>query len=228
MKVTVTMPKKFRRSAEDAVQRALSALAALARDRLTTLAQEKLKSSAQAYMRGLSQPVVKDRTAVITLGGAFPNMMEKGSSPYDLKKMLRGRKFVDVPFRHGPPGSKSVQSMPKNDYNVMRMVAASARAAGRARGPRDMPTKPMTVTREGFGKYRHKESKYGSMLVMTHKYKGATQRQYLTIRRISQKSNPASWIHPGFKPLGIFPLVANEVKKLAPKVIAEYVRNMVR
>lgn len=221
MKVTVTIPSGFQRATEASVKRALSALGMLARDRMTALAQEKLKSTAQQYIQSISTPNVSGNTATLTLNGLLANMMEKGAPPYDLKKMLRGRPYVDVAFKHGAPGSGRAP-MPKAEFSIMGALAKAAKGA-MVRGPRNMPTPPMRK-QTALGSYQQKESKYGSMLRLTHTYKGATQATYLTIRRISKKSDPASWIHPGFKAIGIFPLVAKEVRKLAPRVIADYVR----
>jgi hypothetical protein len=210
VKVTVTVPPRLRQAAKESVQRALGALASVARDRLTYLAQERLKGSAQNYIKAISQPVLTERTAVITLNGGLVNMMEKGTPSFDIKKMLKGRKFVDVPFRHGVPGSSN--AMPKADFNVMRQMAASAGAqATRVRGPKVMPTQPKTGEKVG---------RTSSMLRV-----GAVgHHQFFTFRRISKNSDPSSWIHPGFKALNIFPTVAREVQKIAPKVIADYLK----
>lgn len=224
MRVKVTIPKGFEARTQAAVKRALNALASVARDRMTSLAQQKLKSSAQSYTNGISTPVVQGQSVVIVLAGKLANMMEHGTSAFDLKKMLKGRKYVDIPFTHGRPGSP----LPKAESNIMRAAVQAAKGAMSVRGPKNMPTKPETKSHLGFGRYTQKESKYGSMLSLSHSYKGSSQRKSVTFRRMSENSDPASWIHPGFKALGIFPLVSKEIRKLAPRVLADYIKQGMR
>lgn len=210
MKVTVTVPPKLRKAAKESIQRAVGALGAMARDRLTDLAQKRLQSFSQSYINGISTPVVTENTATITLNGQLNNMMEKGTGPFDIKKMLRGRSFVNVPFQHGTPGT-SRNPMPKGDYSVMQKLVQSAQNQALVRGPKVMPT----TARPG--------EKVGRTASMVRT--GATgHHQYLTFRRISRKSLPTSWIHPGFKALNIFTTVRDELEKVAPKVVADYLK----
>ena len=223
MKVTVKLPRSLEKKLRGAGERAVSALVAYARDRMTHLAQQHLRRTAQTYTNGIGTPVVNGGRAVIALNGALPTMLERSSGPYDLKKMLKGRRYVDIPFRHGTPDSTSLPAMPKPVYNTMRAMAQGAK--GRVRGPSPMPGGALPQTKKTeFGTYRHRVGKHASMLRVPPKYGAATQAQYVTFRRMSQNSAASSWIHPGFKPVGIFPTVAKEVRKLAQKLIADYVR----
>lgn len=220
IRVKISVPKGLRVKVKQSMARALNALAMVAHDRVTTLAQERLTSSAQDFIHAVSTPVVSDRSFTIKLNTRLAAMQEQGRKPFDLKVMLKGRKFVDVPFRHGVPGSTALRPMSKPDYAVMR-AAARAQGGSVVRGPKRMPS-GVGSARTG---YQHTAAKTGSMLRLTKTYRGSsTSTSYMTFRRMSARSNPASWIHPGFKPLGIFTTVSKEMKKLAPKVIADYVR----
>lgn len=224
MKVKVKMPKGFSSLAAASVKRAAAALAELAKDRITETAQGKLRSTAGQYLKGLTV-TASDTAFTIQLKGGLPTMLEAGAPPFDLKKMLRGRKFVDVPFRHAPKGN-GPNVMPKSDFNLMRSVAMKARAAGSktVRGPAKMNSEPELKSNKRFGSYQQKGGKTGSMMkVGVGKSAG-----YMTFRRMSEKSPASSWIHPGYKALNIFPKVAKELTKLAPKVIAEYIKNGIR
>jgi hypothetical protein len=220
IRVKVSVPKRLQAKVKHSMKRALNALAMVAYDRVTALAQERLTTSAKDFIHAVSTPVVNDRSFVIKLNTRLAAMQEQGRKPFDMKVMLKGRKFVDVPFRHGVPGSTALRPMSKPDYAVMR-AAARAQGGSVVRGPKRMPS--------GIGSshtgYAHSAARTSSMLRLSKTYRGgSSSTSYLTFRRMSAKSNPASWIHPGFRPLGIFTTVSKEMKKLAPKVIADYVR----
>ena len=143
--------------------------------------------------------------------------MEKGAPRFDLKeKLLKGRLFVNVPFRHGAPGSVNFKPMPVTEHSLMRdAIKAASSATRRVRGPASMPTGP----RAG-----HKRGIYDDMLAQKHRYEKSTGITYTTWRRLSATSDASSWFHPGFKPLRLFPGVADEVRKLAPKLLREYLK----
>ena len=203
IRVKISVPKALQRRVKASMTRALNALAMVAHDRVTTLAQERLTSSAQGFIHAVSTPVVTDRSFTIKLNTRLAAMQEQGRKPFDMKVMLKGRKFVDVPFRHGVPGSTALRPMSKPDYAVMR-AAARAQGGSVVRGPKRMPS--------GVGSshtgYSHAAARTGSMLRLSKTYRGSSSStSYMTFRRMSARSNPASWIHPCFKPLGIFTTV---------------------
>lgn len=214
MKVKVTLPSGLRSASMEAIKEATEALMGFAQQRATQLAQQRLRgSSSSAYARGLTTPASlhfpRHGVGVLELVGAFPQALERGTGPFDIKRMLRGRKYVDVPLRHGTPGTTVLRPMPKQVYDAMAANIAMARGAAKVRGPRTFPSMPANIT-----------AKFGSM---TRINSGAGS-QYLTFRRISQKSPSSSWIHPGFKPVSIFPVVARDVRKLAPRLVRDFLK----
>jgi hypothetical protein len=138
IKVNVRVPglsKLVKSQLDVVVPQALNALASFARDRLTSEAQKHLKGSAQReYIKGLTSPdsvEIKEGSAVVRLVGDFPSAIEQGSSSFSIKEaMLKsgkakvskdGKKYIDVPFRHGTEGdSKSLQGMPAGVASSMR------------------------------------------------------------------------------------------------------------
>ena len=46
--------------------------------------------------------------------------------------------------------------------------------------------------------YQHKTNKYNGMVRIVKSYQKATQSQYMTFRRVSDRSDPLSWWHPGY------------------------------
>lgn len=223
MKITVKVPKKLVSISPETRKRVLGALGAFARDALTRQAQSKLRSTAQTYIRGLTAPgslEVSEKSATITLVGKMANALEAGSGPFDLKKSLKGKPYRDIPFRHGTPNATIRSSMPQADFNVMQAVVARAKKAAmagglskkgaeamRVRGPVNMPTPAQP---------KHKVGLYSSAMHVP----GTGN---MTFRRMSAKSK--GWIHPGFRAASLFPKVVAEVKKLAPRLLADYLRN---
>lgn len=241
IKVKVVIPENVGAPSNATLERALHAIVAYAKDRITTEAQNRLSPRvAQEYIRAINEPgAVKMRARGFTLGlnGKLPNALEQGTPSFSIKDaMLKGptakaQGYVDVPFRHGAPGSSSRVGgpTPKNDWDVMRQVVRSAQSAARAagmnkhqvqalqiRGPRKMPTPPQP---------QHKVSLYADMLRVPKTYAKGTGAQYLTFRRISEKSAPGSWIHPGLKGVAIFPRVMKDIQRIAAEVIADYTKH---
>lgn len=235
MRVKVRVPRGLSLLPPETVRAAARALGIFARDRLTQGAQTRLNTTATTYIRGLNEAdslVVNDSSATLTLQGKLPNALERGSGPFDMKKMLRGKKYVNVPIQHGTPGSTNRKPMPSADHSVMQSVVKQAKAAMgnkpfSARGPKNMPS-PAREKVTSFGTYKQKGSPTGSMVYQKHAYGKGSQGTYTTFRRLSRASDPASWIHPGFKALNLFPTVANEVKSLGPKLVRDYLRQGIR
>jgi hypothetical protein len=244
--VKVIVPKGINpigASEKAAVQNALSALGVYAIDQLTMRAQSRLSPmSGDAYIHGLRAPeslVVSDGKATITLVGTFPNSLEGGAPGWDIKKAMlaattkvtkHGKKIVNVPFEHGTPGTTGKQSMPKAEHSLMQSAIKKAKQSGMttARGPSTMPTRPVSKKvkipgESGTRTYEPKRGPYDSMIHTAKKTGGGgVSGRYFTIRRISENSDPASWIHPGLQPLNFFPEVAKLVEQIAPKMIKNY------
>lgn len=51
--------------------------------------------------------------------------------------------------------------------------------------------------------------------------KGTPRKSAVTIRRISDKSDPESWIHPGFKGLQLFKKLESKIKKVAVEEVVK-------
>jgi len=186
-------------------------------------------------------------TLVTPPSGLDPNALELGSGPWDMKeKLLKGAKFKDIGFRHGSPNSSEGQakggggyhfkqiSTPKDEFQKLiksardAAVLPSGKPSSRAKPP-EGPSKILpnfgpnratkNVPAEFGGSYTHKVGIYKDMMKMEHTYESATQASYKTVRRISKKSDPSSWIHPGWKALKLFDMVAPEVKEYGNKKI---------
>jgi len=137
------------------------------------------------------------------------------------KKGKNGARYNTVPFRHGTPGTtgKRVGSpMPfthttkKGNQTsfiyteAQRLVPSMENAAGKTVwggktgdfGGYGVRTQP-PVKKGRPGAYTWKSSPFAGMVKVGKTYNKKTQYQYITFRRVSDNSDPASWWHPGIK-----------------------------
>lgn len=155
-------------------------LAHLARTEVVRLAKQRLHTSQAKYVKGI-QPVEfrvmsGHATGVIYLTGAFPNMVEDGVDPYDLRKTLlkpggkvrrsaKGHMYRAIPFRHAGPTSSGRQTAAVGQAYTSegqretsrafrgRMTQAEARTMGRAVWRRAQKLAPTTGTPGGRVQY---------------------------------------------------------------------------
>jgi len=100
---------------EAAIRERVHTLAEMARGEWVRQAQQNLGSSAVEYINGIQPVAMKGNWATVALVGAFPNDIEKGKAPFDMKPGLlagpnakkgkSGSRYNTVPFRHGTPGT---------------------------------------------------------------------------------------------------------------------------
>ena len=122
-----------------AIQSSIQTSLAIIRDRWSTDIQRKLMSSRPLYLQGLGfdsivYPLGSDGFAgAVQLKGKFPNMLETGFGPFDIKVGLgkssrvkqkkNGGWYITVPFRHSTPGSFMYGApMPKNVYAAAKKL----------------------------------------------------------------------------------------------------------
>jgi hypothetical protein len=90
-------------------------LADLARAEIIRLAKEKLHTSERDYVANVQPVQVQGKTVQIILTGVFPNMVEQGWAPHDLRDTVlrsakahtskEGYKYMSIPFRVNMPGA---------------------------------------------------------------------------------------------------------------------------
>lgn len=191
-------------------------------------ASEKLKSSYLDYIWGLQQDstiTVKDMVGTLTLKGKFPNMIEKGFSSYDIKpfelassKVKYTKKtnepYIDIPLRWlNPEANRTAvpgQIMPEDIYTIAKALKPFERLVNTE------DKYPPKISHTG---YRHKTGLYEGIQKRPFDYEQRTQNQYISFRRISTKSHPLSWIHPGYKGANISQEVSSYIEKIAQTMI---------
>lgn len=197
-----------------AIQSSIQTSLAIIRDRWQTDIQRKLMSSRPLYLQGLGfdsivYPLGSDGFAgAVQLKGKFPNMLETGFGPFDIKVGLgkssrvkqkkNGGWYITVPFRHSTPGSFMYGApMPKNVYAAAKKLQNSGRLSYPGAGDKSWTG------------YQRKNKTYDGLTRIVKSYQKAKQSQYMTFRRVSDRSDPMSWWHPGYQ--GV-----KEAEKLMP------------
>jgi hypothetical protein len=201
-------PANFESMANEIVERTAEA----AREEWVRLAGENLKGTYQSYVGGIDP---KDNSptglseierpdtlkATITLRGTLPNMLEQGHDAFDIKpgilngphvKMGKdGSKFQDIPFIYGGPSQSLIgtKTLPKEVFKEANKMQYGERYSDKSRRKNWNMGRP--------GGYEHKTGIFDDLRKGA---KGSVD-AFRTFRRISENSDPASWIHPGLKAL---------------------------
>ena len=128
--------------------------------------------------------------------------------------------FLTIPFRWATPGALGesevfTSRLPEQVYDIARSKSSSAtqlnERAGRSEqiGRTELPqefqkiqSRPAFTSlnqKQTFQAYQHKSSIYEGIQRSQQTYENATQGQYISFRRVSDKSDPMSWIHTGIR-----------------------------
>lgn len=142
--------------------------------------------------------------------------MDEGSGAFDMKPGFlaspkakldkNGNKMMTIPMRWGTPESTSGSSMFANKMVPEIYKIAKSKAVGQAVKISELPaqyqavkSRAKTVNNETstvFEEYQHKTPINAGITKFKDEVTG--QNKYVSFRRVSEKSDPNSWIHPGF------------------------------
>ena len=163
----------------------------------------------RSIVNGLSYPALGDKlTGEVASLSPHGRIVEEGVKPFDMKQThlsgskvkvsKDGSKYITVPFRHQTPGSGVLaNAMPKQTYEQAKRLAVSRRNnilkkwwSGRSYAWGDRMPREMGGQKE---KPHWTTGRFTGMIKMT----GKPHTSYLTFRRLSEKSKPEAWQHPG-------------------------------
>lgn len=212
------------------------------------LASRKLNSTREDYINGLRQAESfaqryegEGTTIEITLVGSFPNQIEFGMAPFDMKTVRpgwlgggkakiskNGKRYVIIPFRHktSPNQSGPQLSMTEDVGTVVKKVAKEYgldRMRRTATGQvvegvvARVPNKATGVHPYLLGMARVQKGTNG-------RTKSGLQRgssTFVTWRVISENSPASSWMHPGLKAADLLPEVGTWVETQMGRMIEE-------
>jgi hypothetical protein len=233
MLINGNLPAKY----QTAIQMAVSSTLMAAKSKWESEAQKRLTTTRNDYLLGLnadnSVEFPDPFTGILTLRGKWPNMLEKGFPAFDMKQGGDGRFknspkrkmkkdggwYLTIPMRHRTPDTVGSAvgggAMPQDIYAQARLLAAGQRLTG---------TEAQYPPRVSWTGYQHKNGIYEGMQRNQKVYEKAVQSTYFTFRRVSDKSDPRSWWHPGFQGIEAADLVAPFVRDTFQKVLADYLK----
>lgn len=173
-----------------------------ARNRWTQIASSRLSTTRNDYIQSLAMDFPDAFTGILYIQGNWANMLEQGFPPFDMKKgFQRSPKakrtknngwYLNIPFSHHTPSQTltAKQVMPQDIYRQAKMLKIGERLTG---------TEARYPPRRSWTGYRHQSGFYESMMRTSPAMKGKQRSQYYTFRRVSDKSAPMSFWHPGYK-----------------------------
>lgn len=180
-----------------------------------TIINTNLHGTRDEYKRAMYTERPDDHTAIVGLTGReskLAMMIEGGASNFDIKEGFAnspkrtekedGGWFLTIPFRHATSESIMDLQVPGNKVSVIEYMKQG--------NTMDQPTLPQPFDEI---KTHSLVLNTGSVLTYTHKapiHEGmhrrdisSTQKEkrggYMTFRRVSDKSDESSWVHPGFE-----------------------------
>lgn len=215
----------------NAMQAALNTTLIVVRNEWMQQAQQELRSTRPIYLMGLQEKNSilasyngKPLSGAIVLRGRLPNMLEEGTPAFDIKAAMPKSKrakptksggwYITIPIRHSTPNSFMYgKAMPPSVYDQVKKLQSRER---------------LTVSgneRTSHTGYEHKANIYDGLTRIVKSYKpGTKQSQYMTFRRISDRSDPKSWIHPGFEGIHI----VNKLESYAKEELGKNVRDAIQ
>lgn len=221
--VSAEMEQKFHQSLRDLV------VATYAEGK--RLAMERLRSTSKDWQKAFNMTIVSDNVYLLQLKddvsekhGLPPTWIEGGFASFDMKpKMLAGPRvkqgksgpYLTVPFEHvasAAPrnlGEAVMQQGLKNAIRQNKMNKTFKSASGvplQGNVARIKPGSAHKAFSESGKRLLKQKTGYLEGLTKIQKtYEKKTESQYMTFRRVSKKSLPSSWHHPGFEGAKIFP-----------------------
>ena len=198
-------------------------------------AQQRLKTTRSDYLFGLNTDnavTFPDAyTGVLTLQGGWPGMLEEGYGPYDMKtgfgksdkrKPLKDGSgwYMTIPMRHRTPGTSGAVGgapMPEDIYSQAKALRG---------GQRLTDTQQNYPPGQSWTGYNHRNGIYEGMRRAEKQYQRAKQGKYQTFRRVSSKSDPASWMHPGFPGIHALDVVRPFAQRTLDRTLANAFRDV--
>jgi hypothetical protein len=211
-----------------------------ARNEWVKLAREVLHSTASAYVSAIGEPEGRGLTRTIRLksdtsAGKLANALEEGIGPFDMKegflksrkakRSKAGGKYITIPFQLKTPGAAGGMPpvMPRSIYRLASQMQSGQQLK--------LPThldgyairSRLSPDLKKWDNYTWKSSPFQG-ITKTPMFPGMLPEaqkssKYTTFRRVSSKSDPSSWIHPGFRAVNLADRASEKLKDIFPKIV---------
>ena len=206
------------------------------------LARRSLHGTAHAYVSSILDPVWKSNKVEVILRadtpqGRLANALEQGCGPFDMKlgflksskaKGKGGDKYLTIPLRLKTYGSHgdSPPVMPSTIYkSAQQLKIGQSMTLPKIYEGYGMRTR-LSVDIRRWGSYTWKTSPFQN-ITKVRRWPGLTPLglpresagMYMVFRRVSRKSSPDSWIHPGHKARNFIDQVSNKINQIFPRIL---------
>lgn len=216
-------------------------------------ASNELKSTRNEYINGLDIIRNSQFSRTIVLNGKLANMIEKGATAFDMKagfqksskvkwstKTLPNGEvvmtwYLTVPFRIGTPGIVGEDSafsgiMPEEIHNLVRnRKPGRGLPSGELPAGYEVPSSRAAINipeaNISYPEYTHRTAQFAG-LTRSVAANGTTS--YATFRRVSQNSDPNSWIHKGLQARNLMQkaIAATDVSIIAENKVDEILNKL--
>jgi hypothetical protein len=212
------------------------------------LVNEKLKKTRKDYKRAMYMDRVSETEVVFGLSNnsdnPLPMMVEDGVSPFDMKtgfgesdkrKITENGWYLTIPFRHATSDAVAestlfASTMPREVYNIAKGATAPLKISDLPEQYRVKGVRQEIRTEDKiWGEYKHKTAQYeGLVRVETSSGNEKKRGGYFTFRRVSNNSDPNSWIHPGFHALHLMDDAVNisRIPAVADQAIDSFLKSI--
>jgi hypothetical protein len=202
---------------------------------------QSLGSTRNEYKRSMYVERIDEKNAIIGLTpreSSLALMLEDGATSFDIKEGMEksskkkytedGGWYITVPFRHATSEAlaESTFFQSKMPKSVERVVQSKTMEGGRTQGVKidELPAEYQKLRSNPTTGYQHKSPIYEGLTRLNMPSSEKEKRSgYFTFRRISSKSDPDSWVHPGFKALKLMEKTLQQIN--AEQIVDEEVNN---
>jgi len=171
-------------------------------------------------------------------------MIEEGAGAFDMKDNFlkspkaktnkSGGKYLIIPFKWGTPDTVAdnatfSNTMPKEVYSIAKNLAPKQQITNtqlsKLQGGFETQSSKMVEIPKSkkFEEYTHKSSIYKGISKGTSST--TNQSTYTSFRVVSEKSDEASWIHPGIKAYNIAELALSDFKQKIQPLMTQAIDN---
>lgn len=186
------------------------------------LVDDNLHSTRDEYKKGIFQEQPDDTSIVIGLTprqSPMALMLEDGASSFDEKEGFAksdkkrtkqdGGWYLTIPFRFATAealGESAIFSnkMPKPIEKLVKTMKSPLKFE-------DLPPGFNKIGQNKTSEYKHKFNIYEGLQRIESGSGQEKRGVYMTFRRVSDKSDPDSWIHPGFQALRLMEQASDKV-----------------
>jgi len=187
-------------------------------------AGQELKQTRQEYQQSIYVEKIDNQNVVVGLKGFLPNAVEKGISAFDEKEgFLKSSKkkqkksggwYLTIPFRFATPTALAESSifsqiLPQQVYQVAKQVLTNNQVqltvSQLPEQYQKLQVRPEVMDRLGnsYQPYQHQSPIFAGMKRSEGGSEASPHGEYVTFRRVSDLSDPDSWIHTGIEAYGL-------------------------